>query len=179
MNNSTSARLLCGALLLGAAQACSQTSDPASETPVEPEPGLYKITLSGAGLLKHANNDKTPETFCLTEIQRASFPHLLAENYYKLHYACTNARAPRMGNAIGGEISCAADPKMASGVNRFIYDGVVSREKTSIEVRMKMDAELNPGAGGAEVSDAQMKMAMKTMERMRFVIEATRTGDCG
>ncbi|WP_428409670.1 DUF3617 domain-containing protein [Hyphococcus sp.] len=178
-SHSTSVRLLFGALLLVAAQACSETSDPASEAPVDPKPGLYEIAISGAGLLKNVESNKAPKTYCLTEIQAASFPHMLAENYYKLSPLCTVQRGQREGNLIAGEISCAADPKMASGSNRFLYEGSVGEEKTTVNVRMKLDAEVKPGAGGAEVSDAQLKMAMKAMERMRFVIDAVRTGDCG
>lgn len=159
------------------AAACSQAADPSSETPVDPRPGRYVITHSGAGLLKHVKSNDEPGAFCLRESERAAFPHLLAEGYYKRHSLCTNTRAPREGNAVAGEISCVADPKMASGVNSFVYRGAVEEAWAKVEVRMKLEAELKPGAGG-EMSDAQIKMAMKAMERLRFVIEAKRTGDC-
>ncbi len=169
--------LKAGAVSLLAA-ACVEQTDPASETPVDPAAGLYEITLSGAGLLKHVDTNKAPDAFCLTEAQRASFPHVLAENYYKLSPLCTINHAQREGNAIAGEISCMADPKMASGANRFVYAGAVGADRAKVEVRMKLDAQIKPGAGGQEVSDAQLKLAMKAMERMKFVIEAKRTGDC-
>ncbi len=172
-------RYFIAAVICGTAAACSDRADPASETPVDPAPGLYEITLSGAGLLKHAGPEDAAQTYCLRESASASFPHLLAENYYKLHYSCTTRRGAREGNAVAGEISCPADPKLASGANRFVYRGAVGREKTRVEVRMKLDAQLKEGAGGAEVSDAQMKLAMKALEQARFVIEARRTGACG
>lgn len=177
MNRFSNGRRSVAVIGLALAAACSRTADPSSETPVDPRAGLYVITQSGAGLLKNVKSNDEPVSYCLRETERAAFPHLLAEGYYKLHYLCSNKRAPREGNAVSGEISCAADPKMASGANRFVYSGVVGEERARVEVRMKLDAELKPGAGG-EISDAQLKMAMKAMERFRFVIEATRTGDC-
>ncbi|MEQ8936331.1 MAG: DUF3617 family protein [Amphiplicatus sp.] len=165
-------------LCLLAAACAEEAQDPASETSVDPRPGLYEITVSGAGLMKNVKGNDVPQSYCLTETQRASFPHLLAEGFYKLSPLCTSKRRSREGNAVSGEISCAADPKMASGANRFVYSGMVGEERAEVEVHMKLEAELKPGVGGAEVSDAQMKMAMKAMERLRFVIEAARAGDC-
>ncbi|WDI30765.1 hypothetical protein PUV54_12460 [Hyphococcus flavus] len=161
-----------------AVAACAETRDPASEAPVDPQAGQYKITLSGKGLLKHAGGDDDPETFCLTELNRDAFAHMLAENYYKLHPSCRVVRAPREGNAISGEIKCPVDPKMATGSNSFIYEGAVAPDSAKVEVRIKFDAKLKNGTAGEEVSNAQLKFAMKTYETMRFVIEATRMGEC-
>ena len=165
---------LLAACLAGAA--CSQAPDPASQEPVDPAPGLYEITLSGAGLLKAAGKSD-PDEFCLTERDRASFPHLLARNYYQLHAACRPSRAPREGNAFGGEISCAADPKMAQGMNRFVYEGVVAADNVRVEIRMKLEVEIKEDAM-TEAEAAQLKLGMKMFERARFVIEAERIGDC-
>lgn len=167
-----------GLLLAGclAGAACSQAPDPASQEPVDPAPGLYEITLSGAGLLKAAGKSD-PDAFCLTERDRASFPHLLVRNYYELHAACRPTRAPRQGNAVGGEITCAADPKMAQGMNRFVYEGAVSARDVRVEVRMKLEAEIKEDAM-TEAEAARLKLGMKMMERARFVIEADRVGDC-
>lgn len=168
-----------GSLCLIAAACAGETRDPASEEPIDPAAGLYELTTSGAGLLKHMEPDKGQKPYCLTDAQRANFPNLLVEGRFKISPYCTSKRNPREGNVISGEVSCLADPKMASGSNRFVYQGVVSEDKVRIEYQMKFDAQLKPGVGGAEVSDAQMKLALKAMERMRLVIDAKRTGDCG
>ena len=156
--------------------ACSQSADPAGAEPVDPQAGLYEITQSGAGLLKGAKPDK-PKTFCLRESQRADFAHMLVEGYYKLHYSCVTNRAPREGNKVGGEIRCDADPKMAQGTNGFAYEGEVAAASARLEVRMQLDATVKEGAL-SQSEAAQLKFAMKAMEQARFIISATRTGDC-
>ena len=172
-------KLLVAGSLCAAMAACAETSDPASETPVDLEPGNYNVTISGKGIFKNAGSGKKPGTICVTRSDRDSFPHKLAENYYKLHPACQVSRGSREGNAISGEIKCPVDPKMATGSSRFVYNGAVSSDNVEVEIRMKLDAKLKEGAGGEEVSDAQLKFAMKTFESMRFVIHATRIGECG
>lgn len=171
--NRARAFTLCGAATL--AVGCTQTTDPTTQEPVDPKPGQYEITLSGAGLMK--NMKEEPHSYCLYESERDAFPHMLAKNYYELHPGCRAKHDPREGNAISGVISCAADPKMATGMNSFVYEGVVGEERVKVDVQIKFDAKLKEGAGG-EMSDGQLKLAMKAMERMRFVIEAVRTGDC-
>ncbi|MHA7871231.1 MAG: hypothetical protein ACX939_02670 [Hyphococcus sp.] len=158
------------------AAACADSRDPISQTPVDPEPGLYKVTLGGAGLLQHADLDD-PQDYCLREGERADFPHVLARHYYQLHALCRVQRGVREGNAVGGEIICAADPKMAQGSNRFVYNGVVASEHARIEVRMKLDATLKEDAM-SEAEAKQLRLGMKLMERFRFTIDAARVGDC-
>ena len=134
--------------------------------------------MSGAGMLKHMEPDKIEKPFCLTEIQRANFPYMLVEHRFKLSDYCTSKRDPRVGNVIAGEISCMADPKMAAGQNSFVYSGAVGEDRVRVEYQMKFNAELYSGAGGQEISDAQLKLAIKAIERMKFAIEARRIGDC-
>ncbi|GJL95285.1 MAG: hypothetical protein DHS20C05_16900 [Hyphococcus sp.] len=170
-------RFFCVSAFSIIAAGCAETSDPASEAPVELEPGRYEITMSGAGLLKAAGNDNNSRSTCLRAGERAMFPHKLAENYYRMHYSCSNKRLPREGNAVGGEISCAADPKLATGANRFVYNGAVAADNVRLEVKMKLDALIKED----EMTEAQireLKLGMKMMEHARFVIEAKRTGDC-
>lgn len=163
-------------VLAAIATACAPERDPASETPVNPAPGLYEVTLSGAGILKAAGEGET-HTYCLRMRERSSFPHLLVRNYYQLHASCAPKRGPREGNAIAGEISCLADPKMAQGFNRFVYNGAIAPENTSIEVRIKFDA-VPKEESMTEAEAMQLKLGMKMIERARFLIEAERVGDC-
>ncbi|MEM9618594.1 MAG: hypothetical protein AAF936_11595 [Pseudomonadota bacterium] len=156
---------------------CSNGRDAASETPADPEPGLYEVTLSGAGLLKAGGKEEGPYSFCLADTDRALFPHTLVKKYYQLHYSCMSTPLPREGNAIAGEIKCAADPKLAQGVNRFIYEGAVSKDAVDINVQMKFDAVIKE----EEMTNAQareLKRGMKAFELMKFVIEAKRTDEC-
>lgn len=164
-----------GAFSLAAA-ACSKVTDAADETPVDPEPGLYEVTLSGAALLR-ASGKEDPHSFCLTEVNRTAFPHTLVKKYYQLHYSCTNTPLPREGNRISGKLKCAADPKLAQGANRFVYEGAVLKDAVDINVRIKFDAVIKE----EEMTKAQareLKLGMKAFELMKFVIEAERVGEC-
>ncbi len=171
-------RIFCAGLACLIAASCAEAPEPdsAAQVPVDPEPGRYQIALSGVGIMKHASKDE-PHSYCLRGSDRTSFAHMLVKNYYLLHPACTNKRLPREGNAIAGEIRCPADPKMANGTIRYDYKGAVSQTTAKVAVQMIFDVEFKEGAT-AEVSPVQMKLMMKAIEQARFVIEATRTGDC-
>ncbi len=178
MNRFTEMTRLFSAGSLCLIAACSETPGAANEEPVDPAPGLYEIAVSGAGLMKHAGKDNAPHSYCLKESERSEFPHMMAENYVKLHPACTTDRAPRQGNRIAGEIKCMADPKMAEGANSFLYKGDVAEDAVKVEFKMKFNSTLKDGAE-PEVGKLQMKLAMKALEQARFLIEATQIGDCG
>ncbi len=167
-----------GALCLLVSACAESARDPASEAPVDPAAGLYEFSMSGAGMLKYMEAEKVEKPFCLTEIQRSNFPYMLVENRFKFSPYCTSTRDSREGNMIAGEVSCMADPKMAAGQNSFVYTGAVGEDGVRVEYQMKLNAELHKGAGGKELSDEQLKFALKAMERMKFAIEARRTGDC-
>ena len=66
---------------------------------------------------------------------------------------------------------------MASGANRFVYEGAVRPERVEVSVRMKLDAVVDESTM-TKAEAAQLKLGMKMMERMRFVIDAERTGAC-
>ncbi len=176
MKRAGAGRRICAGIFALIATACAEAPDAASEAPVDPEPGQYQITLGGAGLLKHAGTEG-PHSYCLRISDRASFAHKLAQNYYLLHPACTASKLPREGNAIAGEIRCPVDPKMAEGASRFVYSGAVAKDAVRVEVQMKFDAEIKDGAMTDEDA-VRAKLAMKAIEKARFVIEAIRTGEC-
>jgi len=163
-------------IVLALAASCAEQRDPTQEVPVDLEPGLYQVSLSGAGLLK-AGGKEGPHAICVTAANRGTFPHTLVKKFYHVHYSCVDRPAMREGNAIGGEISCAADPKLAQGANRFVYEGAVSTGAVSIDVQIKMDAAIKEGAM-TEEQVKQLKLGMKAMQMVKFVIEAEHTGEC-
>lgn len=156
---------------------CAEVKDPASETPVDLSVGLYEIGVTSAVGPVSSKDDETT-THCVKNHETRSFPYLLAEKYLAFHGACGAERSPRQGNAFGGELTCLADQKMAAGANRFVYHGAIATDRVELEGRFKLDAELKPGAAGADVTDAQLKLAMKAFERVKSVIVAKRIGDC-
>ena len=165
-----------GVVTLCVAAGCAP-SDPASEDPMDLEPGLYAISLSG-NFPALSSRKREPKKACVTARGAASFPYRLAENHLHVPSLCQKRREKRVGNAIGGEVACRADPKMATGSNRFLYRGAISSEGVKITTRMSLDAEPKPGAGGKEVSDLELKLALKALEQFRGSIRAERIGDC-
>lgn len=156
------------------ATACEKAPDPASAEPVDPAAGLYQISLSAGGRATREGGEKQ-KPYCLRQGDARKFGEMLVENYYKLHASCRLTASPRIGNAISGEIRCAADPKLADGSNRFVYRGVIARDAVNVSVQIKFEAL--PKAG-SEADTPQLKLAMKAMELARFSIDAVRVGEC-
>lgn len=159
-------------LLMG----CAQERDAANEPPVDPIPGRYAVSLSGSGLLKAAGKEG-PHPFCVTAANRSTFPHTLVKQIYQLHYSCVSRPGQREGNAITGEIQCAADPKLAQGANRFVYQGAVSEDAVDLKVQIQFDATIKESEM-TEEQIKQLKLGMKAMQMMTFIIDAERTGEC-
>lgn len=165
--------------LASAMTACSSAIDPSKQEPVDPQAGLYEITLSTAlarGILPAASAAKSDQTYCLRESGRGSFAHKLAQKYYQTHGACQTKQAPRKGNAVAGEIECLADQKMASGANRFSYKGVVADDRVNLDFKINFDASIKDSLSDAEKTHLQR--GMKMLEKARFGIQAKRIGDC-
>jgi len=169
-------RTLCASAFAVFATACADAPDPASEAPVDLTPGRYEISRSGAGLVK-IDEEKAQETMCVRTSDAEAFPHKLAQLSHLIHPLCTTNKFPREQNKVSGDISCAADQKLAEGANRFAYTGEVAREHVSIDVQLKFEAAVKEEAM-TKAQAMQLKLAMKAMERMRFTVEATRIGDC-
>jgi len=165
---------LCLTLFLLSA-GCADEPDPARQDPVDPAPGEYALAVAMSGWFSDVEG--APDTYCLRAENRADLPHLLAENFFMPHGACANERAPRQGNAVGGEIRCLADAKLANGVSRFVYDGAVSAEGAAVEVRIRFDAAVKEARLSREEA-MQLKLGMTLLERARYRIEASRIGDC-
>ncbi|MEL7487414.1 MAG: hypothetical protein AAGJ87_09400 [Pseudomonadota bacterium] len=165
-----------GLMLTAALSACADLSDPTEQAPVDPEAGLYAIDLSARGFLQETEAEREAE-ICLREADRTGFAHALMEKMFKLHYSCSAEAGERVGNAVSGEVKCLADPKLARGMNRFVYAGAVGEDSVALEAQIKFDATLKNDALTKQ-ERLQMKLAMKALEQMRMVVNATRTGDC-
>lgn len=172
-----SSRLVCiGALMLTAA-ACSEGSGPVSNEPASLTPGLYEISVSQS--FKHVSDKETaPKPVCVRSYEIDAFPHKLAEDYFVAQRGCRTVRTPREGNLVSGEVICAADRKIAEGTTRFVYRGEIRPDHLSLEGNMVIDVDLPKGAGGPEVSDAQLEKAMRRIEDIKTVIESRRLSDC-
>jgi hypothetical protein len=172
-----SARLACIAALVIAATACSGSSDPATQEPASLAPGLYELTVTEK-VGQMSGKKKAPAPVCLRAGDVDSFPHKLAESHFLAGRGCRTNRAPRDGNTVSGEVICPTDRKIAAGTSRFVYRGAVATEAVTVQGNMVIDVDLPKGAGGPGVSDAALKQAMKRIEDVKTVIEATRVSDC-
>jgi len=158
--------------------ACDQPRDAAAEAPVDPAPGLYKVTLTGAGLDRYAQGPgRTQDEICVTASESPRFAERLARNYFSMHEACTSKVEPRTGNAIAGVITCGLDPQRAAGSMTVAYTGTVSADAVTANGQMKIDARPVPGSMTPEETQ-QIRLAAAMMEQVGIVVTATRTGDC-
>ena len=170
-------QLACIGTLMLTATACSGGSGPASDEPANLTPGLYEISVSQS--FKHGSGEKTaPEPICVRAHEIDSFPHMLAEDYFIAQRGCRTVRGPREGNAISGEVICAADRKIAEGTTRFVYRGEIQPDRLLLEGNMVIDVDLPKGAGGPEISNAQLEKAIRRIEDIKTVIKGRRLSDC-
>lgn len=165
-----------GALMLTVA-ACSEGSAPVSNEPASLTPGLYEISVSQS-LMGRTGTDKAPKPVCVRAHEMDAFPYKLAEEYFVAQRGCRTVRTPRDGNTVSGEVICPTDRKVAAGSARFVYQGKIKPDSFALEGNMVIDAVLPKGAGGPEISDAQLEQAMKRIEDIKTVINSQRVSDC-
>jgi len=171
--------MLMAATLAGMVSACSPPVAPAAQEPIELTPGLYQITLSGAGLAQFTQQrgGKTEDEVCVRAGDVSRFPDRLARNYFSLHPGCTFSPQARQGNAIGGTLSCPLDPQRAMGKITLDYEGVISADRVETTGRMKIEARSVPGALSEEEA-SQLAQGAALMEQVGIKVVAIRSGDC-
>ena len=171
---------LLAAALSGLLAGCSPAGDPASQEPVELAPGLYQITLSGAGIARFTQQGpgKTEDEICVRPDDVTRFPDRIARNYFSMTPFCTAIPEPREGNAFRGTITCPLDPKALTGGVTIDYEGVVSADRVVATSRTKFGAQPVPGALPPEEQRA-LAAGAALMEMVGIQITAIRAGDCG
>ncbi len=172
-----SSHLACLGALMVSLAACSDGSGPASNEPASLTPGLYEISVSQK-FMRSSSTDVAPKPICVRAHEIDTFPHKLAEEYFVAQRGCRTVRTPRDGNNVSGEVICAADRKIAEGTARFVYRGEIKPDHLSLEGNMVLDVDLPKGAGGPEISDAQLEKAMRRIEDIKTVIDGRRLSDC-
>lgn len=170
-------RLACVSALMLATAACTDGSEPVSNEPANLTPGLYEISLSQS-LKQFSDKETAPKPICVRSYDIDSFPHKLAEEYFVAQRGCRTVRTPREGNTVSGEVVCPTDRKIAAGNSRFVYRGEIRPDRLVLEGNMVIDVDLPKGAGGPEISDAQLEKAMRRIEDIKTVIESRRLSDC-
>lgn len=177
MSKRSTGRSCISAALCVAQAACSGSPDPRAAAPVDLEPGLYAIALSGALGARATPAEDQPDKVCVRPGGGEPFARKLAQSYYGIPPTCRATHAPREGNAIAGAYECPTDPKQAKGTIGFAYTGALSAEAVRVEVQMKLGTTISDIAT-PEYTEAEMKKASAMVERLRVVIEARRTGPC-
>lgn len=169
--------LVCLGALMLTLSACSEGSGSAMDDPVSLAPGLYEIAVSQK-FKNVSDQQKAAKPICVREHEIDSFPHKLAEEYFVSQRGCRTTRLPREGNQISGEVVCPTDRKVAEGTTRFVYTGAIKPDRISLEGNMVIDVTLPKGAGGPEISDAQLEKALRSVEDIKTVIDSKRISDC-
>ncbi len=116
-------------------------------------------------------------TYCVRNGANRDFPKQLVYSYYNMHSSCRDKQAERQGNLISGEVRCQADPKLANGSSRFIYQSIVSEDTVRAKVRLDLDVDPNQNIRDGQQA-VDLKAARIGLRAMRFIIEAKRVGEC-
>ena len=166
-------------ILLGLAACSPSAPDPATAEPVDPLPGLYTITLSGAGLAGLATRPSKNEedAVCVRASDSAGFADRLVSNSFTLHPVCTDEREPRAGNTIRGIITCPLDSRMAAGTSTVTYEGIISADRVEATGKISIDARPAPGQLNPE-EQRQLALGMALVQNVGLRVSAVRTGDC-
>lgn len=167
------------AALSGLMAGCSPAGDPATEEPVELTPGLYQITLSGAGMAQFTQQSpsETEDEVCVRPGDVTRFPDRMARNYFSMHPGCTASPEPREGNSFRGTVTCPLDPERATGKITIEYQGVVSADRVVATSQMTFDAQPVPGTMSPE-ERRQLAQGAALMELVGIQVTAVRAGDC-
>lgn len=173
-------RKICPVIAALALTACAQASDPASEAPVELLVGQYEVAVAGQaqtafGKSKNSSDD-FPAKICLAGPDDAARIAKLARTYYSMDQGCSHSASERVGNAVGGKISCPTDPeRVAGGEVGVSYTGKLTADTVNLEGKFVFDF---PTESLTEEEQALMKDGADEMDRIAIVVEAKRIGDC-
>ena len=166
--------------LLGLVACSPPEPDPATAEPVDLTPGLYRISLSAAGIAGYvapAGKDDARDEVCVRPSDSAGFADQVVENYFTLHPGCRKQSEPRVGNVIRGIITCPLDPKMSTGTSTVTYEGILSTDRVEVTSRMSMDLQPVPGTLSPE-EQRQLAVGSAVMETVGIRVAAVRSGDC-
>jgi hypothetical protein len=163
---------------------CGTAPDPATETPVDLQPGQYQVTMGGGGLAKFIPVQKdgpgsVDQSICVTAEQAKTWPKPFVQNYLYLHEGCSLTGSKRVGNAVSGAILCPVDPDKAQGKMTVNYTGSMARDAVTVEAKMVFDVELSEAEKAKDPGAAQAMAAMKgLMGNISMIVKAKRTGEC-
>lgn len=163
---------------------CSAASDPASEAPVTLKPGQYRITMSGGGMAAMVPMGQGPgavdDKVCISEGNDDAMVGKLARQYLGMHEGCSLKAKERVGNSVGGKLSCPTDPERAPGGEITTdYLGLMTAESVTLEGKVKFDLPQSMTTNLPPEEQAQLKQGAEMMENISIVVKAERTGDCG
>ena len=128
--------IVCALALFGLA-GCS---DPASETPVSLQPGLYELKVGSA-------TPKADDKLCFASGDLENVDRMVRKYYYFLE-DCSHSKEERIGNEVKGKVRCEIDPTTGWSTD---YKASIAAQKLTIDATMvnyvKND---DPNQGNAE-----------------------------
>jgi hypothetical protein len=173
-------RILPPALLLGLAAALSGCSDPASEAPVSPKPGLYRVTMdrTALGPAKIAYDPNKVEQACVAADGDLEWLYPMVQRKFCPECSCSTTDKTRTGNAIAARAVCPHDDQRMFGALEYAYNGVVTEDGVTLEGKVKsgLATFVAPDATEAEKKDAAE--VAKTWESITMTGKVERVGDC-
>lgn len=108
--------VIAAALLAGGCGGAA--TDPASEAPVDLQPGLYDVIATG-GTLMEVSPGRSRDQLCLSHDQAQQLPSYPMENVTRHWRGCKDTYQPRKGNAFGGHRVC---PRTSRRLNKALAD---------------------------------------------------------
>jgi hypothetical protein len=166
-------------LIIGAALAAC--SDPATEEPVSPKPGLYRLTMdrTGFGPAKVPLDPNKAEEQCVAAGESdLEWIYPMIQRKFCPECSCSTEDKTRTGNAIGARAVCPHDDSGTFGALEYAYRGVVSEDRVSLEggVKSGLATALPPDATEEQKKDAAE--VAKAWDSIVMSGRIERVGDC-
>ena len=148
-------------------------TDPAKQEPVQLQPGLYKLSYSGASPQPFGRRSTSPEKdeVCVSPSDADSFPQTYPRRHWsKLGASCDGPLTERVGNHIAGKVACSAMDG-ASGNVSVHFEGEVAEDSLDVSIEFKANLSGLPAAEAAKLdtsalNDLDLRMSLR------------RIGDC-
>jgi hypothetical protein len=173
-------RMLALGLLLATAATLAACSDPASEQPVSPKPGLYRLAMdrTGFGPMKVPLGPNKAEEQCIAGESDLEWIYPMIQHKFCPECACSTQDKTRTGNAIAARAVCPHDDTGTFGALEYAYKGIVSEEGVTLEGKVKsgLATALPPDPTEAEKKEAAE--VAETWDKIVMSGRIERVGDC-
>ena len=165
--------LILGAVLAGC-------SDPATEAPVSPKPGLYRLTMdrTALGPAKIAYDPNKVEEKCVADQNDLDWIYPMIQRKFCPECSCSTTDKTRTGNAIAARTVCPFDDSGTFGAFEYAYRGVVSDVGVSLTGNIKSGLSSYVAPDATEAEKAEAAAIAEDVESVVMTGKIERIGDC-